>query len=102
MTKKLHVGNLSFDTTKEQLQDLFTQAGTVTEVTLVNDRDSGRDKGFGFVEMATEGAAHEAIKRFDGYTLDERQIKVSEARPRDQRPSPPSGFQRGGRRNNRN
>ena len=98
MTKKLHVGNLSFDTTKEQVQELFTQVGTVTEVTLVNDRDSGREKGFGFVEMATERAAREAINRLDGYTLDERQIKVSEARPRDQRPSPPRGFHRGGRR----
>ena len=101
MTKKLHVGNLSFDTTKEQLQELFTQVGTVTEVTLINDRNSGRQKGFGFVEMATENDAREAIKRLNGYTLDERQIAVSEARPPEQRPSPPRGFSRGGRRNNR-
>jgi cold-inducible RNA-binding protein len=94
MTKKLHVGNLSFDTTKEQLQELFAQAGEVTEITMMNDRDSGRPKGFGFVEMATETQAREAIKRFDGYTLDERQIAVSEARPREQRPSPPRGFDR--------
>lgn len=97
MTKKLHVGNLSFDTTKEQLQELFSQAGEVTEITLVNDRDSGRPKGFGFVEMATENAAQEAIKRFNGHTLDERAIAVSEARPREQRPSPPRGFDRGRR-----
>lgn len=99
MTKKLHVGNLSFETTKEQLQELFAQAGTVTEVTLVTNRDPGRQKGFGFVEMATENAAQEAINRFNGYTLDERQIAVTEARPPMQRPSPPQGFNRGGRRN---
>jgi RNA recognition motif-containing protein len=97
MTKKLHVGNLSFDTTKEQIQELFSQAGQVTEITLVNDRDSGRPKGFGFVEMATESAAQEAIKRFNGHTLDEREIVVSEARPREQRPSPPRSFDRGRR-----
>ena len=97
MTKKLHVGNLSFETTKEQLQELFAQAGEVTEVTLVADKDSGRQKGFGFVEMATETQAQEAIKRFNGYTLDERQIAVSEARPREQRPSPPRSFDRGRR-----
>lgn len=101
MTKKLHVGNLSWDTTKEQLQELFAQAGEVTEITMMNDRDSGRPKGFGFVEMATEGAAQEAIKRFNGYKLDEREIAVSEARPREQRPSPPRSFNRGGGRRDR-
>lgn len=99
MAKKLHVGNLSFDTTKEQLQTLFAQVGEVTEVTLVTDRDSGRQKGFGFVEMATESAAQEAIKRFNGYTIDERQIAVSEARPREPRAPGPRSFDRGGRRN---
>ncbi len=99
MTKKLHVGNLSFDTTKEQLQELFSQVGEVSEITMMNSRDLGRPKGFGFVEMTTESAAHEAIKRFNGYTLDEREIAVSEARPREQRPSPPRSFDRGGRRN---
>lgn len=99
MTNKLHVGNLSFSTTKEQLEELFAQAGSVKEVTLVIDQDSGRQKGFGFVEMANESAAQEAIKRFNGHTLDDRQIAVSEARPREQRPNPPRNFNRGGRRN---
>lgn len=99
MMKKLHVGNLSLDTTKEQLQELFAQAGTVTEVTLADGRNSGREKNFGFVEMATESAAWAALKQFDGYTLDDRQIVVTEARPPKQSPSPPRGFSGGGRRN---
>lgn len=99
MSKKLHVGNLSFSTTKEQLEELFAQAGSVKEVTLVIDRDSERQRGFGFVEMATESAAQEAIKRFNGHTLNDRQIAVSEARARDQGPNPPRSFNRGGQRN---
>ncbi|HVU11260.1 MAG TPA: RNA-binding protein [Phototrophicaceae bacterium] len=87
MAKKLYVGNLSYNTPKEKVQELFAQAGEVTEVTLITDRDTGRPKGFGFVEMATEQGAQEAIKRFNGYTLDNRQLTVNEARPREDRPS---------------
>lgn len=97
MTKKLHVGNLSFDTTKEQLEELFSQAGQVTEVTIMNVRDSGRTKGFGFVEMATESQAHEAMRRFNGFTVDERQIAVTEARPTGKNPPDPRMFSRGRR-----
>ncbi len=86
MAKKLYVGNLAYSTTKEKVQELFAQAGEVTEVTLITDRDTGRPKGFGFVEMATDQGAQEAIKRFNGYTLDNRQLTVNEARPREDRP----------------
>lgn len=103
MAKKLYVGNLSFSTTREQLNELFSQAGEIAEVTIITDRDSGRSKGFGFVEMATEEGAQEAIKRFNGFTLDSRPLTVNEARPREERPR--SGGWRdndrsgGGRRN---
>jgi cold-inducible RNA-binding protein len=85
MAKKLYVGNLSYNTTQEQLQELFSQAGEVSEITLITDRETGRAKGFGFVEMATEEGAQEAIKRFNGTTLDNRSLTVNEARPREER-----------------
>ena len=85
MTKKLYVGNLSYDTTQEQLHELFSQAGEVSEIALITDRETGRAKGFGFVEMATEEGAQEAIKRFNGTTLDNRSLTVNEARPREER-----------------
>lgn len=103
MGKKLYVGNLSYSTTREQVQALFEQAGEVAEVTLITDRDTGRPKGFGFVEMATDEGAQEAIKRFNGYTLDSRPLTVNEARPREERSG--GGFGGGGfgggRRDNR-
>ena len=82
MGKKLYVGNLSFNTTQAQVRELFAQAGEVTEVNLITDRYTGTPKGFGFVEMATEEAAQEAIQRFNGYSLDNRALTVNEARPR--------------------
>ncbi len=102
MGKKLYVGNLAYSTTREQVQALFEQAGEVAEVTLITDRDTGRPKGFGFVEMATDEGAQEAIKRFNGYTLDSRPLTVNEARPREER-SGGGGFGGGfgGRRDNR-
>ena len=90
MNKKLYVGNLPYQTSQEQIRELFAQAGEVTEVTLITDRETGRPKGFGFVEMATEEGSGEAIKRFNGYTMGERNLTVSEARPREERPR--SGF----------
>jgi RNA recognition motif-containing protein len=98
MAKKLYVGNLPFSATREDLTELFSQAGEIAEVTIITDRDSGRSKGFGFVEMATEEGAQEAIKRFNGFTLDSRPLTVNEARPREERPRG-GGF--GGRRDNR-
>jgi cold-inducible RNA-binding protein len=91
MTTKLYVGNLSYQTTEEELQELFAQAGSVTSVALPTDRETGRPRGFGFVEMATEEEARKAITMFNGQTLRERQIKVNESRPREEGGGRPSG-----------
>ncbi len=82
MEKRLYVGNLSYQTTGRQLETLFSEAGSVVDATVVEDRDSGRSKGFGFVEMADETAAAAAVEKLDGRELDGRTIKVAEARPR--------------------
>jgi RNA recognition motif-containing protein len=99
MAKKLYVGNLSYDTTEDALHQVFTEVGEVASVTIITDRMSGRSKGFGFVEMATEEAASEAISRLNGTTLDGREISVAEARaPRPRDDGPRGG---GGRRDTR-
>ena len=85
MATKLYVGNLSYDTTQEAVRTLFEQVGEVTEVNLITDRDSGRPKGFGFVQMATDAQAQEAIRRFNGFSVDNRALTVNEARPREDR-----------------
>lgn len=87
MTRKLYVGNLPYTVNEDQLRELFAQAGEVQTVNIITDRDTGRSKGFGFVEMATEDGAKEAIKRFNGYSIDNRSLTVNEARPREERPS---------------
>ena len=102
MAKKLYVGNLSYGTTQEAVRTLFEQVGEVSEVNLITDRDSGRPKGFGFVEMATEEGAQEAIRRFNGFSLDNRPLTVNEARPREERSGGGGGFGGGPRRDNRN
>ena len=81
MESKLYVGNLSYSTTEDDLRTLFTQAGTVTSVALIKDRDSGQSKGFAFVEMSTQVEAEKAISTFNGYRLGDRELKVSLARP---------------------
>ncbi len=96
MNKKLYVGNLPYSATEADVRALFEQVGEITEVALITDRETGRPKGFGFVEMATEEAAQEAIKRFNGYTLDKRNLTVNEARPREER-SRGGGFGGGNR-----
>ena len=101
MATKLYVGNLSYDTTQESVRTLFEQVGEVTEVNLITDRDSGRPKGFGFVQMATDAQAQEAIRRFNGFSVDNRALTVNEARPREER-SGGGGFGGGPRRDNRN
>jgi cold-inducible RNA-binding protein len=98
MTKKLYVGNFSYATTEAQIRELFAQAGEVDSVSLITDRETGRAKGFGFVEMNTEEGSREAIKRFNGYTLDDRNLTVNEARPREERSG---GGYSGGSRDNR-
>ena len=87
MNKKLYVGNMPYETTQDEIRVLFAQAGEVTEVTLITDRETGRPKGFGFVEMATEEGGREAIKRFNGKAMGERTLTVNEARPREDRSS---------------
>ncbi len=101
MAKKLYVGNLAYSTTQEAVRELFTQAGDVADVALITDRETGRPKGFGFVEMATEEGAQEAIRRFNGFTLDNRALTVNEARPREERSGGFGGGNRGGGRDNR-
>jgi RNA recognition motif-containing protein len=99
MAKKLYIGNMSYDTTEDSLRDLFAGVGEVESVNIITDRRSGRPRGFGFVEMATEEEAQAAISQLNGTTLDDRQISVAEARP--QRPRSDrggGGGRRGGRR----
>ena len=85
MNKKLYVGNLPYSVTENQLRELFEQAGTVTDAAVITDRETGRSKGFGFVEMDTPEEATQAITQFNGHSMDNRQIQVSEARPREDR-----------------
>ncbi|HEX2906826.1 MAG TPA: RNA-binding protein [Phototrophicaceae bacterium] len=96
MTKKLYVGNLPYSATDVEIRGLFQQAGEITSVTVITDRETGRSKGFGFVEMATDEEAQEAIKRFNGYSLDRRPLTVSEARPREERSDSGGGRRYGG------
>ena len=85
MQTKLYVGNLSYETTEDDLRNLFAQAGTVTSVALIKDRDTGRSKGFAFVEMSAQVEAEKAIQMFNGYTMSDRQLKVNAARPKEER-----------------
>ena len=87
MEVKLYVGNLSYATREEELRTLFAQAGTVTSVALIKDRDTGSSKGFAFVEMTTQAEAQTAISMFHNYQLGERPLTVNMARPREERSS---------------
>jgi RNA recognition motif-containing protein len=82
MAKRLYIGNLSYETTEHDLSELFAAIGEVVSVNLITDRMSGRSKGFAFVEMAEYDAAQKAINDLNGKSLDGRDIKVAEARPR--------------------
>jgi len=81
MAHKVFVGSLSFSTSQERLRDLFAEVGAVESAAVVMDRDTGRSRGFGFVEMATAEEANQAVKRFNGHELDGRQLKVELANP---------------------
>ena len=94
MGTKLYVGNLSFNTTENELQELFSQAGTVQEVTLMQDKFTGKSRGFAFVTMSSEDDAQNAISKLNGQTVEGRALTVNEARPREQRP-PGGGGGRG-------
>ena len=85
MNSKLFVGNLSFNTTEIELQDIFAACGSVTDVNLITDRMSGRSKGFAFVTMGTPEEAQSAIETLNGKNLNGRDMNVSEARPREER-----------------
>ena len=83
---KLYVGNLSYGTTEDELRTLFAQAGTVKSVTIIKDRDTGRSKGFAFVEMDTDDEAQKAINQLNGTHLNDRALNINVARPREERP----------------
>ena len=85
MEAKLYVGNLSYDTTEDDIRNLFAQSGTVSEVALIKDRDSGTSKGFAFVTMSSQDEAKKAIEQFNGRSLGNREMTVNVARPREER-----------------
>lgn len=85
MSMKLYVGNLAFQTSSDDLQQLFSQAGTVESASVVEDRETGRSRGFGFVEMATSEDGQKAIEQFNGKEFNGRNLNVNEARPREDR-----------------
>ena len=84
MENKLYVGNLSYATTEDDLKDLFSNAGTVTSVAVIKDRETGRSKGFAFVEMSTKEEADAAISQYNGYTMGDRDLRISIARPKEE------------------
>ncbi len=94
MSMKLYVGNLSFQTSTEELQQLFAQAGAVESATIVEDRDTGRSRGFGFVEMSSKAEGEAAIAQLNGAELNGRALTVNEAKPRENRGG--GGFGGGG------
>ena len=100
MSTKLYVGNLAFQTTSQELQELFATAGTVESASVVEDRDTGRSRGFAFVEMSTKEEAAAAIDQFNGKEVGGRALKVNEAKPRENR-SGGGGGGRGGFGGNR-
>jgi RNA recognition motif-containing protein len=85
MDSKLYVGNMPYTTTEDELRSLFGQAGNVTSVAVIKDRDTGQSKGFGFVEMANSADAQKAIGMFNGYRMGPRTLTVNIARPREER-----------------
>lgn len=85
MGRKLYVGNLPWSATEETIRETFSQAGTVDTAKLITDRDTGRSKGFAFVEMSSEDEALEAISKFDGQDNDGRPMRVNEAKPQEPR-----------------
>ena len=102
MDTKLYVGNLAYSVTEDELRTLFAQAGNVTSVAVIKDRDTGQSKGFGFVELSTQAEAQQAISRFNGQKLGERTLTVNLARPREDRGTGGYGsYGSGGNRNRR-
>lgn len=101
MSKRLYVGGLPYSVTNSQLEEMFSKFGKIVSCNVIIDRYSGQSKGFGFVEMEKDNEAEEAIKKLNGTKIEEREITVNEARPREERPRfDNQGW--GPRRNNRN
>jgi len=96
MATKLYVGNLSFRTTGDDLREAFSQAGTVESASIIEDRETGRSRGFGFVEMATPEEAAAAIEQFNGKDMGGRNLTVNEAKPRENRSGGGGGYGGGG------
>lgn len=96
MATKLYVGNLSYQTTDQQLHELFTEAGNVSSAQVVTDRYTGQSRGFGFVEMSTEDDAQNAIATINGRSIGGRALVVNESRPKEDRPRTGGGGPRGG------
>ena len=92
MSTKLYVGNLAFQTTSQELEELFAQVGTVASASVVEDRDTGRSRGFAFVEMSTKEEAAAAIEQLNGREVGGRALKVNEAKPRENRGGGGRGF----------
>jgi cold-inducible RNA-binding protein len=101
MGKNVFIGNLAFSVGEAQLKELFEQKGTVDSVTVMRDANTGKSRGFAFVNMATEEEAQKAIEELNGYSLEERNLTVKEARPKPERRRGYSRGGRGGRRNSR-
>ncbi len=97
MGNKLYVGNLPFSATDQSVTEMFSAAGTVTSAKIITDRDSGRSKGFGFVEMSSNEEAQTAISKFNGQDNGGRPMTVSEAKPQEKRDDRPRGGFRGNR-----
>ena len=96
MSTKLYVGNLAFQTSSEQLAELFAQAGTVESASVIEDRETGRSRGFGFVEMSSSEEARAAIEQFNGQDFNGRNLNVNEAKPRENRSGGGGGGFNGG------
>jgi cold-inducible RNA-binding protein len=99
MSKKLYVGNLPYSVNEQQLREMFEKAGTVTDVAVIMDRETGRSKGFGFVTMNSADEATKAISTYNGFMMGNRNLTVNEARPREERST--GGFGGGSRGGNR-
>jgi RNA recognition motif-containing protein len=96
MSTKLYVGNLSFNTSTQDLETMFAEAGTVTSANIIEDRETGRSRGFAFVEMSSSEEAQKAIASLDGKEIDGRNLKVNEAKPREDRGGNGGGRGNGG------
>jgi|SRR5688572_12645596 len=96
MTMKIYVGNLSFNTSNNDLSDMFSEFGTVQSSNVIEDRETGRSRGFGFVEMSSQAEGEAAISSLNGKEIDGRELKVNEAKPREDRGGSRGGFGGGG------